>query len=163
MWDDLVEQITVERELLRSLLALHRRLLKKCAAGPPDQIELSALAAMLNAFYNGVENVFKRTTLELGDPLPGGESWHKDLLESMTRATSRRNPLISPLLKDRLKKYMEFRHFFRHSYVFDFTLGPNEYACAGLRRDAETAGRRVGPIPRRRERGQVKIPTLDCQ
>ena len=119
MWDDLREQITVEREQLRHLLHVHRTLIEKCVASPPSAIELSALAAMLHSFYGGVENIFKRATLELGDRLPGGESWHKDLLDSMTKATGQRVPLISPELRKRLKDYMEFRHFFRHSYVFD--------------------------------------------
>jgi hypothetical protein len=54
-------------------------LLEKCAVSPPNDIELSALAAMLHSFYNGMENIFKRVTLELGDRMPGGESWHKEL------------------------------------------------------------------------------------
>jgi hypothetical protein len=80
---------------------------------------VSALAAMLHSFYGGVENIFKRVTLELGERLPAGQSWHKELLDSMTNETDKRFPLISPELKKRLKDYLEFRHFFRHSYVFD--------------------------------------------
>ncbi len=73
---------------------------------------------MLNSFYNGVENIFKRVCVELGDPLPEGESWHKELLDGMAQATSRRKAAISDALRGRLKEYMEFRHFFRHAYVF---------------------------------------------
>jgi hypothetical protein len=119
VWDDLQEQMAVEREQLRRLLDALRPLIEKCTASPPGEIELSALAAMLHSFYGGVENIFKRATLELGDRMPGGESWHKDLLESMARATSRRTRVVSPELKQRLKDFMEFRHFFRHSYVFN--------------------------------------------
>jgi hypothetical protein len=36
-------------------------------------------------FIGGIENIFKRATLELGDRLPGGESWHKELLDAMTQ------------------------------------------------------------------------------
>jgi hypothetical protein len=118
VWDDLREQIAVGREQLRRLLDVHRPLIERCSASPPSAIELSALAAMLHSFYGGVENIFKRATLELGDVLPTGESWHKDLLDSMTKATSRRTAVLSPELKQRLKGYLEFRHFFRHSYVF---------------------------------------------
>src|SRR5437879_3175051 len=73
---------------------------------------------MLHSFYNGMENIFKRTRLELGDPMPGSEFWHKELLDSMTQATGNRKPVLSPELRARLKEYMEFRHLFRHAYTF---------------------------------------------
>jgi hypothetical protein len=118
VWDDLREQITVEREQLRHLQDVRRPLLERCAARPPDRIELSALAAMLHSLYGGIDDIFKRSTLELGDRLPAGHSWHKDLLDSMATPGRDRGPLISAELKSRLTDYMEFRHFFRHSYVF---------------------------------------------
>ena len=74
---------------------------------------------MLHSFYNGVENIFKRTTLELGDRLPASEFWHKELLDSMTQVTRNRKHMLSPGLRGRLKEYMEFRHVFRHAYNFD--------------------------------------------
>ncbi len=55
MWDRLRRQVTLERQQLRRLLDVHRPLLDKCAASPPNDIELSALASMLHSFYNGVE------------------------------------------------------------------------------------------------------------
>jgi hypothetical protein len=119
VWDSLREQATLEREQLHRLLDVHRPLLEKCAASPPNDIELSALAAMLHSFYNGIENIFKRTCLELGDRSPSGEFWHKQLLDGMTQATSQRSPVLSPGLRGRLKEYMEFRHVFRHAYTFD--------------------------------------------
>ncbi len=118
MWDKLRKQVAVEREQLGRLLESYRPLLETCAAGPPSDIELSALAAMLHSFYNGIENTFKRASVELGDPLPSGESWHQELLDAMAKATSHRKPVISPALRGRLKEYMEFRHFFRHAYIF---------------------------------------------
>ena len=36
----------------------------------------------------------------------------------MTEPTGSRKPLISSELSVRLKEYMEFRHFFRHAYIF---------------------------------------------
>lgn len=119
MWDNLREQVAVEREQLRRLLETYQPLLEKCAATPPDAIELSALAAMLHSFYNGVENIFKRTTLELDGVMPGGEHWHKELLDAMTQATRERHPFLSLGLAARLKEYMEFRHVFRHAYTLN--------------------------------------------
>ena len=76
MWDRLRKQIDLERRQLHQLLETYQTLLRKSAATPPNDIELSALAAMLHAFYNGVETIFKRIATELGDSLPAGESWH---------------------------------------------------------------------------------------
>ena len=118
MWDRIRKQVTIERQQLHHSLDIYRPLIEKCAVSPPDDIELSALAAMLHSFYGGLENIFKRTTLELGDSMPASEFWHKGLLDSMTQATQNRNPVLSPELSTRLKEYMEFRHVFRHAYTF---------------------------------------------
>ena len=119
MWDSLRKQVTFERTQLRRLVETHRSLLEKCATNPPSDIELSALAALLHSFYNGIESILKRTTLELGDRLPSSEFWHKDLLDAMTQATGQRPAVLSPGLQARLKEYMEFRHVFRHAYTFN--------------------------------------------
>lgn len=119
MWDELQEQVALERRQLHRLLEVHRPLVEKCAVSPPNEIEISALAAMLHAFYNGIENILKRTVVELGDTMPKGEFWHKKLLDSVAEPTGQRGSVVPPELRPRLKEYMEFRHFFRHAYVFD--------------------------------------------
>jgi len=119
VWDSLQEQVALERRQLQRLFRVHCALLKRCAVSAPDDIELSALAAMLHSFYNGIENIFKRITLELGDPMPASGSWHKELLDGMTLPTGNRGAVLSPQLRGRLKEYMEFRHVFRHAYTFD--------------------------------------------
>ena len=113
MWPKLRKQIAVEREMLRQHLSDHEPLLLKCAASPPDRIELSALAAMLHGFYGGIENLFKRVAIELGEELPQGAGWHKALLASMTRPGPQRPAVITPTMAQALMGYLEFRHFFR--------------------------------------------------
>jgi len=56
VWDELGEQVALERRQLQRLLDTYRALVKRCATSPPDDIEISALASMLHSFYNGVEN-----------------------------------------------------------------------------------------------------------
>lgn len=118
MWDRLSRQAAVELEQLRHLLDVHRPLLVKCAATAPDEIELSALAALLHSFYTGIENIFKRVAVEADNAPPGGESWHRDLLARMSSPGPGRTPVISTTLRDTLKEYLEFRHVFRHAYSF---------------------------------------------
>jgi hypothetical protein len=119
VWDELKEQVALERRQIHRLFRVHHALLEKCIASAPDDIELSALWAMLHSFYNGMENIFKRITVELGDPMPGSESWHNELLDSMTEASGNRNAVLPIPLRSRIKEYVEFRHVFRHDYTFD--------------------------------------------
>lgn len=118
MWHKLQKQVAVEREQLNHIIKIHRPLLVKCASTQPDAIELSALAALLHSFYTGVENIFKRVAVEIDNAPPRGESWHRELLDSMTRANTARRAVISTTLRDELRGYLEFRHVFRHAYSF---------------------------------------------
>ena len=119
MWDKLRKQVALERQELQRLLETHRPLLVKCAGTPPNAIELSALAAMLHSFYNGIENILKRIAAEIDGRVPVGEFWHRELLETMTQPNTARPAAISESLAERLGEYLEFRHVFRHAYTFD--------------------------------------------
>jgi hypothetical protein len=79
---------------------------------------MSALAAMLHAFYSGIENMFKRITVESGEVLPEGRAWHRQLLLSVTEESSTRPAVISKELREILEPYLQFRHVFRHAYPF---------------------------------------------
>ncbi|MGH9853286.1 MAG: hypothetical protein ACREBD_25890 [Blastocatellia bacterium] len=118
MSDRLYKQITVELQQLNHLLDVHRPLLLKSASEAPNEIEISALAAMLHSFYTGIENIFKRIVLELGDALPAGESWHRELLDEMSGPSAARAAVISMPMRDRLREYLRFRHVFRQAYLF---------------------------------------------
>lgn len=118
MWMKLQKQIEVEFEQLNHLIETHRPLLIKCTTEIPNAIEISALAAMLHSFYTGIENVFKRISIELDQTLPGGEFWHRDLLNSMTRTSEKHGPVISETLCGQLMEYLQFRHVFRQAYAF---------------------------------------------
>jgi len=118
VWHKLRKQIAVELELLRRHLADHAPLVRKCAVSAPDRIEMSALGAMLQGFYGGVENFFKRVRIELNEGLPAGGGWHKVLLEAMALPGPQRPAVISASLVGILAGYLKFRHFFRGAYPF---------------------------------------------
>jgi len=104
--------------MLHRLLADHQPLLDKSAVSVPDRIEISALSAMLHAYYSGIENIFKRIAIELDESLPEGPAWHKELLLRMSRPGPYRPAVISATLGEDLREYLEFRHFFRGAYTF---------------------------------------------
>jgi predicted nucleotidyltransferase len=89
------------------------------AAQPPNWIELRAIATLLHEFYNGVERIFERIAISLGEGLPKGSYWHVDLLAQMaTGQTDTRPAVIDEPLRARLEEYLKFRHFFRHAYSY---------------------------------------------
>lgn len=95
VWPKLRKQFDVEREQLRHLLDVHGSLLDKCVIEEPTDIELSALATMLHSFYTGIENIFKRIAVEIDGAPPGGDTWHRDLLNSMAVPAGKRDAVIS--------------------------------------------------------------------
>lgn len=122
-WDKFRKQQATEREQLRRLLSGIQPLLARCRDTAPNEIELSALAAVLHSFYTGVENIFKRVAVELdGEPVTG-EAWHRDLLRRMTAPAAHRPALLSSELHDALLEYLRFRHVFRNAYSFDLDWG----------------------------------------
>ena len=118
-WDRLAKQVAVEVAQLRRLVDSHRPLIEACGTSTPDTIGLSALAAMLHSFYNGVENLFKRVATKIDGGLPTTKAWHRRLLNSMANPTGARPALISASLRDAFRGDLDFRHFFRHAYTFD--------------------------------------------
>ena len=114
----LKRQIQVEFEQMDLLLNRHPTLIEKCLYEAPNNVEIDALAALLHAFYNGVENIFKRISLAIDGGLPKGDLWHSQLLENMSRPTQSRNSVISEGLRLQLRGYLDFRHLFRHSYTY---------------------------------------------
>lgn len=118
MWPDLKEQIAVEESQLERLLAIHQPLLERSRTQAPNDIELSALAALLHSFYTGIENIFRRIAIEIDGGIDRGDGWHRRLLLQMGDARDDRPPLISGELVERLQSYLQFRHVFRNAYSF---------------------------------------------
>jgi len=115
---ELRENLEVEQAMLRRLLEESAPLLARCRIEQPNSTEQWALAAMLHAFYNGVENCFKRIAIELDGKVPCGPASHRELLDSMARPGASRPPVITNEARDRLEEYLDFRHMFRHAYTF---------------------------------------------
>lgn len=132
--------LAVERQMLHRPLEGSRPLLDRCRASGPDTIELWAAAAMLHAFYNGIENAFKRIAIGFEGAVPHGPDSHRQLLDAMSRPGPGRPAVISEGLRERLDKYLDFRHFFRHAYAIDLRwerMAQEGYRCEDVLRDFE--------------------------
>ena len=129
---ELRAQIEVERQQLHRLLKTHASLLAKCLQGEPTVDELAALAAILHAFYNGVENIFKRVAVNLNGGPPRGPFWHADLIAAMSEAKPHRPALLSDSLSETLQEYLDFRHVFRQAYSFELRWEKMKHLVLGL-------------------------------
>lgn len=99
----------------------------------PAQLALQGLASYLHQFYTGAESIFERIVVWLGEEMPQGEHWHIDLLNQMAVEREGTRPaVIDERLRDRLKDYLDFRHFFRHAYGYDLEWGKIQPLAEGM-------------------------------
>ena len=82
----------------------------------PDIIELTASAQVLHSFYNGVESVVILLFKYMNEKLPNDLKWHKTLFDMAFGSNTKNIKILSMEIKDKLEKYLYFRHFIRHSY-----------------------------------------------
>ncbi len=129
---DLRAQMEVERRQLHRLLETHGGLLSRCRTGEPTVDELAALAAILHAFYNGVENIFKRVAVTLNGGPPTGPFSHANLIQAMSEAKANRPALLSETLSETLEEYLDFRHVFRRAYSFELRWEKMKHLVLGL-------------------------------
>jgi hypothetical protein len=81
---------------------------------------LKAVAYDLHGFYTGLERIFESVADTIDDHLPGGESWHKELIEQMCKEIEGVRPaLLSENTKKLLDEFMRFRHRVRNIYSFN--------------------------------------------
>ena len=99
----------------------------------PTFKEIRISSSILHDFYSGVEKIFKKIALVVDNNLPGGETWHIDLLTQMAKQFANIRPgVISESLFEKLKEYLKFRHLFRHIYGFELKWEKIKPLCLGM-------------------------------
>ena len=117
--EKIISQINFEIGQIDRLFETCAEILDRMLDGKGNLADIMATASMLHSFYNGLENIWLAVAKRFDRSLPDGEEWHRQLLRQMAEGTVMRPRVISPELAHRLDMYLRFRHFFRHSYVFD--------------------------------------------
>lgn len=85
----------------------------------PDRFKRSSAGYLLHNFYNGAENIFKQVVSVFGGKVDKEEG-HSALLRRMLLDIEDIRPkVISEDLYKMLLEYKNFRHFFRHAYLFE--------------------------------------------
>ncbi|MBO4319746.1 MAG: hypothetical protein J5857_04680 [Treponema sp.] len=117
--DEIIKKkIEFEISQLDEHLSKSSVLVKKCAVQEPDYVELCAAGSILQSFYNGIENILLVITKNIDGIIPKQGKWHSELLSSMFKPVEKRSAVFSESLYPILTEYMNFRHFFRHSYGY---------------------------------------------
>ncbi|MFH0964327.1 MAG: hypothetical protein V2A58_09985 [Planctomycetota bacterium] len=116
---ELREEVELELAMLRRHLETFATLRQEVELREPDAVETMALAGMLQSFYNGVENIFKRVAVHCDGGPPSGGAWHRRLLASMADRGVKRLAVISEEFARELEGYLDFRHVFRGAYGFE--------------------------------------------
>jgi len=96
-------------------------------AGVDRDAYLDAVALNLQSFYSGNERLFELIARRVDEVVPGGETWHRDLLRQMAREIEGRRPaVISEASAAELELCRRFRHLVRNLYAMD--LAPERMA-----------------------------------
>ena len=110
------EKILHEISYLNNFINTSKPLLNFCKINEPNFTEITALAMILHAFYNGVESIFLLILKSRNEIVPSDGHWHKGLFDIMFGKNSMKTAFIREDLKNMLRQYLDFRHFIRHSY-----------------------------------------------
>jgi hypothetical protein len=84
-----------------------------------DELYLDSVALSLHGFYNGIEGLLENIATSIDRHLPGGNSWHRELLDQMANELYETRPAVisEPTLLV-LDEYLRFRHVVRNIYSY---------------------------------------------
>jgi len=114
--DSLKVKVLYEISRIDKLLDHSSPLINLCKLKEPDYIEITAMAQILHSFYNGVESIIIIFLKNINEKMPNDYKWHKTLLEISFGQNSRNYKIFRDEIKEKLVKYLNFRHFIRYSY-----------------------------------------------
>lgn len=94
---------------------------------PDEGAYLDSVALNLHSFYSGLERLFELIARHVDGVLPGGGTWHRDLLGRMAQNIAEVRPAV--LSQDSalaLDEFRRFRHLVRN--VYTMILAPEKMA-----------------------------------
>jgi len=121
-----VLQARIEKELreIKKVVERVEKNLADISQETPEDIVVVGFAGYVHSFYNGLEKIFDLIAEYIDNFEPPDKAWHKELLKQMALEIQGVRPaVLTKELAAVLEDYLEFRHFFRHSYSFDLDWG----------------------------------------
>lgn len=90
--------------------------------GDEDQhvVTIHGVAGLVHDFYTGLEKCFREVSPELNGHTHAPDTWHRDLLHTMTLdLPGFRPPVVRAELEPALAELLRFRHRYRNMYGFN--------------------------------------------
>lgn len=113
-------RVREEAARLAQVAAALREALDRWGPEPQDRLHVHWVGGLLHDFYTGLEKAFSEVSPELNGEDFSGETWHRDLLHTMTLDLPGFRPrVIRTALEPRLLELLKFRHLYRNLYSFD--------------------------------------------
>jgi hypothetical protein len=111
--DEIAEELAKLEKLVKKILDA-----KQKYGG--SEVYTDFAAVNLQAYYTGIERIFRKVAKKIDGGIPESERWHKDLLEQVAIEIPQVRPaVITKSLRDELLDYLAFRHLIRNVYPFD--------------------------------------------
>lgn len=121
IYEELIERINGEMPDLDRLVHRVSRAWSNAQRSPQElEIYLDSVALNLHGFYSGLERLFELIVRHVDQSIPGGEMWHRDLIQQMAQDKPNTRPaVISPNRVSSLDELRRFRHLVRNVYTFN--------------------------------------------
>jgi len=85
-----------------------------------QEVYIDSVALNLHSIYSGLERIFELIARHVGEKIPSGELWHRDLLKQMSQEQKDIRPaVISTDSFFCLDEMRRFRHLVRNVYTFN--------------------------------------------
>ena len=115
---DLASRIHNELVQLHEMLESNRSILDKVIITDPSEVELVALAGVLQLLYSGFDKIFRMIAAEYDHNFKKGTAFDADVLERMVMPAPKRSTVISRMLMEQLHPYLSFRLAFFSNYTY---------------------------------------------
>lgn len=121
LYQALIERIRGEVSDLEQVIERAGRAWSRVQRTPADQYAyIDSVALNLHGFYSGLERLFEQIARQVDQNLSSGETWHRDLLQQMTRDLPNLRPaVISQESANIIDEFRRFRHLIRNVYTID--------------------------------------------
>jgi hypothetical protein len=121
LYEEIVERIRGETPDLGLLVQKALRVWTLAQQSKGEQeVYLDSVALNIHGFYSGLERLFELIARRVDQVIPGGETWHRDLLHKMAEEVPGLRPaVISAEIIPPLDELHRFRHLVRNVYAFN--------------------------------------------
>ena len=116
----LIDEIEFQISEIDRLFSEYKLFFENMNYESPDIVQITVIANILHSFYNGVEKIFERILKDIDNYIPTGNKTHQEILNHIYKENENRPNIINNDTYISLNEYLGFRHFFRHSYSFQF-------------------------------------------